>query len=110
MKKMIHVGILSVGLMLSNAALAETKDEFAHMRNSPKNMTAEQAEQVEAGYYQIFIPMAREGAKAAARWGKNAWNAYQKSKYVKPATEKAAGAAGYYGAYRAGYNEGRTSD
>lgn len=107
MKKMIHVGILSVGLMLSNAALAETEDKFAHMRNSPNNMTAEQAEQVEAGF---VLPLVREGAKAAARWGKNAWNAYQKSKYVKPATEKAAGAAGYYGAYRAGYNEGRTSD
>lgn len=31
MKQMIHVGILSVGLMLSNATLAETTDKFIHM-------------------------------------------------------------------------------
>ncbi|RRD88635.1 hypothetical protein [Conchiformibius steedae] len=77
MKKMIHVGILSVGLMLSNAALAETKDEFAHMRNSPKNMTAEQAEQVEAGNkLKLFVDTGKRIGDAISK----VWN--------KPATQR----------------------
>lgn len=65
MKKMIHVGILSIGLLLSNAVLA---DDFADMRNNPNNMTATQAAQVEAG---SWAKAAVNGVKNGAIWVKN---------------------------------------
>lgn len=82
MKKIIHVGILSVGLLTSNFALAETADKYAHLRNSPNNMTAEQAKQVEAGSWQ-------RGAVKAVQW---AWD-----KATSPAAKKAA--TGAYAAH-----------
>lgn len=82
MKKIIHVAILSVGLLASNFALAETADKYAHLRNSPDNMTAEQAKQVEAGSWQ-------RGAVKAVQW---AWG-----KVTSPAAKKAG--AGAYAAH-----------
>lgn len=85
MKKIIHVGILSVGLMLSNAALA---DEFADMRNSPNNMTAEQAERVEAGFSK------KDAFFYLKDKGKDAWNAFS-SAVKSPKVKKAATGALY---------------
>lgn len=69
MKKMLHVGILSFGLMLSHAALA---DEFADLRNNPNNMTAEQAKQVEAGSWgRVVWNGTKEFSKRIGNWSKN---------------------------------------
>lgn len=86
MKKIIHVGILSVGLMLSNAVLA---DDFADMRNNPNNMTAEQAQQVEAG----------SKIKLFRKWYNEYKEKYDDSKYVKKTVQ---GAGKVYGVYEVG--------
>lgn len=106
MKKIFHVGVLSLGLMLSNAAMAET-DKYAHLRNSADEMSVEEAEQVEAGsikhIYQGGVWVGTQVYKGG-RWvwqqGKRAYEAYNKSKYVKPAAE-------IYGAGSAGYDAGQ---
>lgn len=95
MKKIIHVGILSVGLLVSNAVLAETADKYAHLRNNPNNMTTEQAKQVEAG---SFVKVVVNGAK----WLGNKVNS--------PAVKKTAGGA--YAAHEAyqAYHDYRFGD
>lgn len=75
MKKMIHVGILSIGLLLSNAVLA---DDFADMRNNPNNMTATQAAQVEAGSW-------GKAAAGAVKWVKNKLQEPKVQKTIKGA-------------------------
>lgn len=102
MKKIIHVGILSVGLMLSNAALA---DEFADMRNSPNNMTAEQAERVEAG---AWGPVVKRIGGPAVKWAKQTWGNSQKNKVKENTASFVKGA--YYGYQASEMMKGSSQD